>query len=86
MTLPAMENSKEVFETTLSTPEATIMEEYMQDLNKILSTDVTKLYNEKPCIDSGSVSSFDVDTWINELPQKLLIHIRQLCNLDESCR
>ena len=76
MTLPAMENSKEVFETTLGTPEATIMEEDMQDLNKILSTDVTKLYNEKPCKDSGSVLSF----------KKLLTHLRQLCNLDESSR
>ena len=52
------------------------MEEYMQDLNKILSTDVTKLYNEKPCIDSGWVLSFE----------KLLTHLRQLCNLDESSR
>ena len=55
MTLPAVENSKEVFETTPITPEITIMEEYMQDLNKILSVDVTKLYNDKPCKDSGSV-------------------------------
>ena len=47
MRLPAVENSKEVFETTPSTPEATIVEEYMQDLNKILSADVRKLYNEK---------------------------------------
>ena len=55
MTLPAMENSKEVFETTSITKEITIMEKYMQDLNKTLSVDVTKLYNEKPCKDSGSV-------------------------------
>ena len=58
----------------------------MQDLNKILSVDVTKLYNEKPCKDSGSVLSFDVDTWINEHLQKLLTHLRQLCNLDDSSR
>ena len=86
MTLPVVENSKEVFETTPSTPEATIMEEYMQDLDKILSADVTKLYYEKPCKDSGSVLSFNVDTWINERPQKLLTHLRKLCNLDDSSR
>ena len=62
------------------------MEEYMQDLNKILSANITKLYNEKPCKGSGSVLSFDVDTWINECPQKLLTHLRQLCNLDDSSR
>ena len=86
MTLPAMENSKEVFETTSITKEITIMEKYMQDLNKTLSVDVTKLYNEKPCKDSGSVLSFDVEKWINERPQKLLTHLRQLCNLDDSSR
>ena len=86
MTLPAVENSKEVFETTPITPEITIMEEYMQDLNKILSVDETKLYSEKPCKDSGSVLSFDVDKWINEHPQKLLTHLGQLCNLDDSSR
>ena len=86
MTLPAVENSKEVFETTPITPEITIMEEYMEDLNKTLSVDVTKLYNEKPCKDSGSVLSFDVEKWINERPQKLLTHLRQLCNLDDSSR
>ena len=36
----------------------------MQDLSKILSVDVTKLYNEKPYKDSGLVLSFDVDTWM----------------------
>ena len=66
MTLPAVENSKEAFETIPSAHELTIMEEYIQDLNKILSVDVRKLYNEKSCKDSGSVLSFDVDTWINE--------------------
>ena len=84
MTLPAVENSKEVFETTPITQEITIMEKYMQDLNKTLSVDVTKLYNEKPSKDSGSVLSFDVEKWINERPQKLLTHLRQLSNLDDS--
>ena len=83
MTLPVVENSKEVFETTPSTPEATIMEGYMQDLDKILSADITKLDNEKPCKDSGSVLSFNMGTWINERPQKLLTHLRELCNLDD---
>ena len=55
MMLPVVKDSKEVFETTPITPEITIMEEYMQDLNKILSVDETKLYNDKPCKDSGSV-------------------------------
>ena len=49
MTLPAMKNFKEVFETTSETPQATIMEECIQDLNKTLSFDVRKLYNEKAC-------------------------------------
>ena len=62
------------------------MEKYMQDLNKTLSVDPTKLYNEKPCKDSGSVLSFDEEKWINERPQKLLTHLRQLCNLDDSSR
>ena len=62
MTFPAVENSKEVFEATPSTREARIMEEYMQDLNKTLLVDVKKRYSEKPCKDSGSVLSFDVDS------------------------
>ena len=37
MTLPA---KKKIFETTPKTPQATIMEECMQDLNKTLSFDV----------------------------------------------
>ena len=86
MMLPVVEDSKEVFETTPIAPEITIMEEYMQDLNKILLVDETKLYNEKPCKDSGSVLSFDVDKWKNEHPQKLLTHLGQLCNLDDSSR
>ena len=59
------------------------MEGYMQDLDKILSADITKLDNEKPCKDSGSVLSFNMGTWINERPQKLLTHLRELCNLDD---
>ena len=62
------------------------MEKYMQDLNKTLLVDVTKLYNEKPCKDSGAVLSFHLEKWINEHPQKLLTHLCQLCNLDDSSR
>ena len=61
------------------------MEKYMQDLNKTLLVDVTKLYNEKPCKDSGAVLSFHLEKWINERPQKLLT-LCQLCNLDDSSR
>ena len=86
MTFSALEFSKEVFETTPITQEITIMEKYTQDLNKTLLVDVTKLCNEKPCKDSGSILSFDVEKWINECPQKLLTHLRQLCNLDDSSR
>ena len=56
----------------------------MADLNQLISTDTTKLYNEKPCEDFQSLLSYNIKEWLNERPPELLIHLQQICNLDNS--
>ena len=51
-----------------------------------ISTDVKKLYLERPCKDQNSVLRYNVSDWLKERPVEIVNHLRELGNLNHSPR
>ena len=60
------------------------VEEFLSDVEKFVSEDISQLYKEKPCKDQELVLLHDVKIWNSERPEKLVNLLRSLCKLDDS--
>ena len=61
-----------------------LIKTYVNDINKLISKDVSKLYNEKPCKDAETLLSPNITEWIENRPINVVKHLQALCNLKDS--
>ena len=48
----------------------------MNDVNKLISKDISNLYNERSCKDAETLSSYNITEWIENRPVNVVKHLQ----------